>query len=56
MKMKTEPTFEYLINLDISVFELPLSSKSLYTKEINKTCFEEQISLLLMCKSFLFNN
>ena len=47
MKIKDIPTFERLNNLNINVFELSASDKSLSPKYINKNYYDEQIDLLL---------
>ena len=47
MKIKDIPMFERLNNLNINVFELSASDKSLSPKYINKKYYEEQIDSLL---------
>ena len=47
MKIKDIPIFERFNNLNINVFELTASDKSLSPKYINKKYYEEQIDLLL---------
>ena len=47
MKIKDIPTFEILNNLNINVFELSASDKSLSPKYVSKNYYEEQIDLLL---------
>ena len=47
MKIKDIPIFERLNNLNINVFELSASDKSLSPKYINKNYYEEQMDLLL---------
>ena len=46
MKIKDIPTFERLNNLNINVFELSASDKSLSPKYVNKNYYDEQIDLL----------
>ena len=47
MEIKDIPSFERLNNLNINVFELSASDKSLSPKYVNKNYYEEQIDLLL---------
>ena len=47
MKIKDIPTFEILNNLNINVFELSASDKSLLPKYVNKNYYDDQIDLLL---------
>ena len=47
MKIKDIPTFERLNNLNINVFELSATNKTLSHKYVNKNYYDEQIDLLL---------
>ena len=47
MKIKDILTFEILNNLNLNVFELSANDKTFSPKYVNKTCYDEQIGLLL---------